>query len=116
MGTIDGMDGLVIRVVVVADMGTIDGTDDLVVKDTDAGKVTDEVDSSCPNIAEDDNVLVRECSCCNGNIIAFGTAQHNDMEFGTVQGNDIELGTVQDNGEESGIVLGNEQALDIGND
>ena len=51
-----------VLLVVVADKGTTDDMDDLVVKDTDAGKVTDEVDSSCPNIAEDDNVFVRECS------------------------------------------------------
>lgn len=81
--------------VVVADMGTIDGMDNLVVRYTDAGKATDEVDSSCPNIAEDYNVFVRECNCCNEDINVFGT----------VQDNDIELGTVQDNDEECGIVL-----------
>ena len=106
MGTPDGMDDLVVRVVVVADKGTTDDMDDLVVEDTDTGKVTDEVNSSCPNIAEDDNVFVRECSCCNGDIIAFGIVQHVYME----------LGIVQDTGEECGIVLGNEKALDAGND
>ena len=45
-------------------MGTTDGKDDLVVRDTDADEATDEVDSNCSNIADYDNMFVRECSCC----------------------------------------------------
>ena len=82
-------------VVVVADVGTTDGKDDLV-RDTGADEATDEVDSNCSNIADDDNVFVRECSYCIEDIYIFGTVNDKDVELGTVQDNDIELGTFDD--------------------
>ena len=129
---------------VMADVGTTDGKDDLV-RDTGADEATDEVDSNCSNIADDDNVFVRECSYCIEDIYIFGTindkdvelgtvqdnvvelgivddsdvevdtVQDNNVELGTVKDNDVEVGTVQDNDEEIGVVLGNEEALGTGN-